>query len=411
MNQQIKTRIGIFALASLMMSALAISPSIAEISKTFPKVNLSIIQSLIALPSLTSLIAGFIVSKLATKIQRPKLAIGGLFFIIVGGLFPFFFNTHIEYLLIGAAILGLGIGTLATTNPTIIAENFNLEQRQVVFGQLTAFVNLGGMFLIFTGGMLATIGWKYNYLVFFYPILVLLIAYICLPKQQNVQVKNTNQSANKVNLLTVFKNKNVLIIGLLSFAFMFVFDTFAANISVFIAQEKLGDIKLASMASAVFILSGFISGLLYRYISKLFGFYNIALAFFVLSAGLLITFFSHSILFTIIGSFISGFGLSIYMARTPYILSVIIESIYLPMAITIYTTATAFAAFVSPFIINFIRNTLGYNQVSFSFLIASIIGFVVFILLVTLGLEKKFLSATLSKDSKSLLNMNELKTH
>lgn len=411
MNQQIKTRIGIFALASLMMSALAISPSIAEISKTFPKVNLSIIQSLIALPSLTSLIAGFIVSKLATRIQRPKLAIGGLFFIIAGGLFPFFLNTHIEYLLIGAAILGLGVGTLATTNPTIIADNFQLEQRQVVFGQLTASVNLGGMFLIFAGGMLATIGWKYNYLVFLYPVLVLLVASICLPKQQNLKNNPDHQHKEQVNLLNVFKNKSVILIGLLSFAFMFVFDTFAANISVFIAQEKLGDIKLASMASAVFILSGFISGLLYRYISKLFGFYNIALAFFVLSSGLLITFLSHSILLTIIGSFISGFGLSIFMARIPYILSVIIENIYLPMAITIYTTATAAAAFVSPFIINFVRNTLGFNQVSFSFLIASIIGFVVFMLLLTFNLEKKFLFSFLEKDNKSLLNMNKLETH
>lgn len=387
MKTQVKTRIGVFALASLMMSALAISPSISAIASTFPNVSLSVVQTLIALPSLTSLLAGFLVSKLSTYIDRSQLALSGVSLIIIGGLFPFFFHQYFAFLMVGAAILGLGVGTLATTNPAIISQNFQAHERQVVFGQYTAFVSLGGMLLIFTGGMLSGKSWQYNYLVFLYPVLVLLLAFVNLPR-----IKVAESARENLDFSFVFKNKKVWLLAFVGFGFMFVFDTFSVNISILVEQHKLGGIQVISIASAMLIFSGFISGLLFKYTSKLAGAYNLVLAFLLISVGMVVTAMSHSVPLVMAGGFLSGFGLSVVFARIPYLMSLLVENVYLPLAITVYTTAVASAAFLSPFVINNIRMAMGYAQVSMSYIVAAVFGVFFLLFLIVTNLEKKVLN-------------------
>ncbi|MCE0493146.1 MFS transporter [Vibrio salinus] len=403
-----KTKIGILTISLFTMCSVAITPSIANIADTFPDIPSFAIQMLFSLPSLTSLVSALLVGKLAINKDKRKLVLFGIALIMLGGLIPYFLNNNFYFILFCSAFVGFGTGVITTLTPTLIAENFSGDERNATFGLMTVFVSIGAILFTVLGGKLAEINWQTNYLAYLIAIPLLIIASLCLPTNYNAHVTSSFEPESDKHIKL---NLKVFIIGIIGFIFLMIFTVFPTNIALFLSENHIGDASTAGLTSAILFASGLISGVLFGRISKITGHFTIMSAFLILSIGLFIVTKSHSLPFAILGSFIAGFSLSIYMARAPFVISCIVPGPTIPMAIAIYSAFTAVAAFSSPIIINGASHYFSDGSSNSAFLLASLLSFAMFFVLTLTQFEKRCLlanNATLEKDIiKETLSTNE----
>jgi MFS family permease len=370
----LQVKIGIFSMALLMMAALAIVPSLANIAQVFPEQGVSMVQMLLAIPSLTSLFASLAIGKLSVNFDKKVLALSGIVLIACGGLVPYFYHENFYFLLACTGVLGLGVGCLTTLVPSLIADNYDGYERGATFGQMAAFVSIGAVLITMIGGKFAEMGWEHNYIAYVITIPLFIVVAIFLPKSK---VEKSSESVKEEGSKNIKLNKNIFILGGFGFMFLLGFNTFPNNIALHIEKAAMGDVSTASMASGLLLFSGLVSGLLFGRISKITGFNTIAAAFLFLACGLLITSVSTTVPVVLTGSFVTGFSLSVFMARAPFIISNLVDHTSIPMAIAVYSAFTAVAAFLAPFIINGITSQIGELTPDGAMKVASVICFIV----------------------------------
>ncbi|MCL2894269.1 MFS transporter [Brenneria tiliae] len=386
MNQKIKTRLGIFSMSGLLMSALAIAPSLANISAAFPQLSASMVQMLLSAPSLSSLIAALAVGRITLLIPKKTLAIIGIMLIIAGGITPFFFHANFYFLLGCATVLGFGNGTIMTITPSIISENFSGQERGAIFGQMTAFVSIGAVILTVSGGKLAEYGWQYNYLAYLIALPLLFIVCLCLP--QDGIASNEHPVIQDGGPLRPGIPPRVIIIGLCAFIFLLAYNAFPNNIALYLATEKIGDVTTASHASALLLISGLISGLLFGHISKITASATLIVAFLVLGFGMALTTFITSPQVALTGSFITGFSLSMFMARAPFLISTLVSVKSMPMSIAVFSIFTSIAGFTSPLIINNLAALTGEGSPRLALIVSSLLALCAAVILLLTRFEK-----------------------
>jgi MFS family permease len=393
MNIKNQTKIGILTISLFTMCSVAITPSIANIAQSFPDIPSFAIQMLFSLPSLTSLISAIIIGKIAMKFDKRKLVLFAISLILLGGLTPYALHSNFYFILFCSIFVGFGVGIISTLTPTLIAENFSGDERNATFGLMTVFVSLGAILFTVIGGKLAEINWQTNYLAYVIAIPLLIIAALSLPRNREPK----SYSENSVKMDTHIKlNNKVFITGFIGFIFLLIFTVYPTNIALFYAENHIGDASTAGLTSAVLFASGIITGVLFGRISKITGHFTLVSAFLVLSIGLFIVTKSDSVMVAVLGSFIAGLSLSLYMARAPFLISCIVPGSSMPMAVAVYSAFTAIAAFSSPIIINSTAYYLADGSSNSAFLIASLLAFVMVIILTLTQFEKRCLLATYS---------------
>lgn len=392
MNIKIKAKIGILTISLFTMCSVAITPSIANIANSFPNMKSFAIQMLFSLPSLTSLISALVIGKIAASVKNKRsMILIGIFLIILGGITPYFIHSNFYFILFCSSFVGFGVGIISTLTPTLIAENFNGDERNSTFGLMTVFVSLGAILFTMVGGKLAEINWQTNYLAYFISIPLFVMAFLFIPNsRENSTYKIENNSKNnKIRL-----NSKVFIVGIIGFSFLMIFTIFPTNIAIFLKEKGIGDASSAGLASAILFASGIITGILFGKISKITNNYTIAIAFSVLSLGLFIVTTSENFVFVLIGSFIAGLSLSLYMARAPYVISCIVPHYSMAMAIAVYSAFTAIAAFSSPIIINTISSFASANSSTSAFFIGGSLSAIIVVLLCLTQFERRCLDAS-----------------
>jgi len=381
MNEKVKIKTGIMALMCLAMAPLAIAPSLANIAQSFPDSSASMIQMLLSVPSLMSLISALIIGKISVSIPKKTLCLTGLIIILVGGLTPFFVHSNLYVLLACAGIVGAGAGVITTLVPSLISENFHGQERGAVFGLMTAFVSIGAVILTLFGGKLAVKGWEHNYLIYLISVPILLIALYALPKKSVSEAtdNHSNHGDKQIKL-----NSKVFLLGAFAFMFLMIYNTFPNNIALYLASNKIGDPSTAGLVSALGLVGGLLCGILFGKISMFTKNYTVMTGFIVNTIGLVLTVSTTSLPIIMVGSFITGTSLSIFMARAPFIIGSIVAPTSIPMAIAVYSACTSLAGFLAPVIINNIaKYTFGESPKS-ALLVSGILSLIVaFVLLVT----------------------------
>lgn len=191
MKVSTKAKIGIFSLTLLAMSTLGITPSI-DLIATDLGVDASDVQQLTAIPNLTGIVSALIFSAVGNKIPRKYMAVAAPILIAVGGLLPVFVDGGFTLLLVCSAILGLGVGLVTNTANTLITDLIPVEEQGKTMSQNVIFVNAGSIFMTVVGGLLASGGWRNNYLVYLIAIPVLILVLLFIPMQK---VDNPDKTA------------------------------------------------------------------------------------------------------------------------------------------------------------------------------------------------------------------------
>ena len=368
-----KTRIGVLAVSSMGMAALAITPSYAAIAANFSLSNTSV-QMLTSLPNLFMMLAGLLIGKLtATKLNLKTLTLSAVVLVIIGGFLPLAFHTNFIFLLFCSCLVGLGQGACTNLSQVLISQMLPETERQSTMGLTTTFTNLGGIVFIMGGGQLAaTSGWINNYWIYLFSLLILIVVITLVPMHPAAVSGNQQDTGEQIKL-----NKYVFYCAFWGFCTLLLNNVLNNNISLFVVEEKLGATSQAALTSTISLIGGMLCGLIVGVIGKRFKYSSITISFILYGLSYLLIGFGHSLWLAFVGSFIVGAAMSIAMGQFPYLISISVGKNSVSMALGVYVAIYSIGGVVSPFVVNPLTKLvagMGINVFVVSGIIALILG-------------------------------------
>lgn len=151
------------------MSMITISASLPDMTKTFelqPN-GAALVKLTLSFPGLFIALSAIIAGIIIDKIGRLKLLGAALIFYAVGGSSGYWLD-NIYLILAGRALLGICVGITMTVVTTLVADYYQGKARQKFAGLQIAIMSIGGIIFITLGGILADIGWRVPFLLYFF---------------------------------------------------------------------------------------------------------------------------------------------------------------------------------------------------------------------------------------------------
>jgi len=369
-------KLAILSISSLVLIAMTASAILANIQAHFPRVDQSLIQMVLTIPSLFGVVFAFISGPLSMKISKKSIVIFGLICGLLGGMVGLFLGPiNIWLLLFGSVLVGIAVGINSTMSMALIADFYTAAESGAMMGLQSAFANGGSMVLIFTSGLLAGIQWNYSYIVYLVFIPIIFIIIKKLPKDQptaNVEEKNNDiiEKSGKMNAMVYFTALVMFLFGVCLFAFQ-------ANIASLVASKGFGDASTSGMINTTMSAGGMITGILFGRLQRRLKNNTIVAAPLVVGIGMALIFVVGTLPALFIAAVCMGFGLATIMPAGTFIAANAVAPAVSAMAIALVTAAINLGMFVSPILLNALANSIGGGSLTFKFMISGIGLFVV----------------------------------
>lgn len=305
----------ILLIAMVQMPSLALSPSINQINQVFfDGNNLSRVQTVMQLPNFISpfvtLLMAWLLGK--NKFSKKFVIVFGLFLVAATGTLSFLLHSKFWHLAILTSLLGLGLSGFISTATSLLVDFFTNEERQMISGYQTSFINGGGILMSFCGGILATRVWYGGFTMLLVALPVAILGLIAIPGGKAEKTSAQAEEKKKSSRLP----GDVFIYAGFIFFFMLTYSVLGSNLSTHIAQSGLGNSAVSGYVMATQMCGGVITGFFFGRLSKKLGDYTVAVAFTVIFIGMLIlSLFPHSLVMTFIAMFISGSAMSLTLPQ------------------------------------------------------------------------------------------------
>lgn len=390
-----KTRIGVLAVSSMGMAALAITPSYAAIAKYFSLSNTGV-QMLTSFPNLFMMLAGLLMGRLtASKINIKTLTLVMVALTGIGGLLPLVYHTNFIFLVICSCLVGLGQGACTNLSQVLISIMLPAKEQQSTMGLTTTFTNLGGIIFIMGGGQLAaSSSWIANYWIYLFAILVFVVVFCLVPfKPLPVNGENPKEekSSEKIKI-----NKYIFYSALWAFCMMLLNNVLNNNIALFINEKHLGSTSQAALTSTISLIGGLLCGFVVGQIGKKFKTSSISLAFLLYGLSYLLIGLGDSLITVFIGSFVAGAAMSIAMGQFAYLISTVVNKKSVSMALGVYQAINPIGGVISPFVVNPLTNMFG-NPTNV-FVVSGVLALILAVLCLLGKYQKNMVAHQLVKD-------------
>jgi MFS family permease len=354
-------------LAVLMISMLqpiigAANSVLSEIRKAFGSISESSVQQLVSIPFLVTVPATILAGRLSLRFPKKKLLLFGIGLTTAAGLFPVFVHDF-TLIFISRLFVGVGVGFVIPFMTGLIADFFHGHERDHLFGLQGTAVNLGAVLFFLIGGILGGINWHYNFLVFLIGIIIFPMVLLFLPEQ-----KTAEPQAQKNEPFI----KKIFFICLAMLGIHTIANTFSLNLSFVIAESRIGDASITGTIIAFTSLGGLLTGLLYQRILDLARRFVVAIAIFLLAAGLFIASLSYSIALMIVAAFFVGCGSALIVAAYLTKISDRVSGQSRTVAMAFLLAAVSIGVFVSPIYTMLIKLLPFFTQSRSIFSIGSI---------------------------------------
>ena len=312
----------ILLIAMVQMPSLALTPSINQIhTQVFAGTKLSTIQTVMQIPNLISPVVTITTAWLIGKgvISKKTVIITGLFLVALTGFLSLVCHSEFWHLCLLSCCLGLGLSGYISTASSLIVDHFSLEERQVISGYQTSFINGGGILMSLCGGLLATLMWYGGYLML---ILALPIALLSLKTIPGGKARTRGETDGKKEKIHV--HPDIFLYGAFIFVFMLVYNVMGSNLSTHIAG--VGNTAVAGYATAVQMCGGVVCGVFFGKLSRKFGDYTTAFAFLAIFIGMtILSLFQNSLPMIFVGVFIGGTAMSMMLPQCMFSVSKVVN--------------------------------------------------------------------------------------
>lgn len=310
-QNNIKILICIICISFVQMATNGISAILANIQSYYDTYSASTIQFLMTFPSLFIIIFTMISAKLLARFSKKKLIEFGLLCVILAGIVSFVGYQSLFVLFCGAALLGIGVGFCASFAISLISDYYAPNKRGKIVGIQTAASNFGSMMMTFFGGLLALLGWYYNYFVYFLAIPGLIFTHLWLK-----DTKENVESQSKMMACTYSFKICALII-----LFMVFFYVGPTSVAMLLSEYGYTSASIAGTAATVLLLGGTLTSLGFDTFEKKFKKYCLCIGFLLLAIGYGCMFMNHNIVVLYIGCFLAGSSISFVMPKCMLLIS------------------------------------------------------------------------------------------
>lgn len=168
-------QIALLLVATLgVMSGITIVSSLPLISHTFSDIpHIEFLSKLmLTIPSIIIALFSPFAGHIVDKWGRLKPLYIGILLFVLGGSSGFYLHDFYA-ILVGRAVLGLGVSLIMTSSTALVGDYFDEQARHKFMSKQGMVVGLGGIIFITSGGLLAQLHWSYPFAIYFIPLLFL----------------------------------------------------------------------------------------------------------------------------------------------------------------------------------------------------------------------------------------------
>lgn len=295
------------------MSGATIAPSLPQMSKVFADIpNAEFLSKLVlTLPALMIAIVSPVVGFIIDKFGRLKLLLASLVLYAIGGTTGLYLND-LYSILAGRALLGVAVAGVMTSATTLIADYLEGDERNRFMGMQGAFMAFGGMIFVGSGGALADLNWRYPFLLYFFSLVVLPLAYVYLFEPG----KNTAASLpnDTVKEKTIYPKFLINFIYLVTFFSMLLFYMVPVQLPFLLKSLGIEKNSWAGLAIVTSTFMGALTSASYQKVKVRLSYMQIyALSFAFMGIGFGIVGFAQSYATIIAGMVFGGLGMGFLM--------------------------------------------------------------------------------------------------
>ncbi|WP_197707286.1 MFS transporter [Advenella sp. S44] len=243
------------------MAGIIIAPSLPAIESRFgDSDHIALLSRMVlTLPSLFVAMSAPLAGILADRYGRKKLLVGAIALYGIAGASGLIADS-LPMLLTGRAILGIAIGGIITLNTALIGDYFTGAEREKYLGLQQAFVQLGGVVFVMSGGLLAELHWRMPFVIYGAALILIPAVIIFLTEPQRLQRKQSRQTITA--LTSVPANWPVVAaVCLLAFLINVSFYTVPSQLQFHMKGLGIYDASAFGMVLAAFNLAGGIAAL------------------------------------------------------------------------------------------------------------------------------------------------------
>ncbi|MBR3326797.1 MAG: MFS transporter [Atopobiaceae bacterium] len=306
-KDKMKTLVGVYSCALVLMALIVPVSVLASIAQSFPDTPMPVLQQIVTLPSLIAIPTGIIVSKFASKVYKKHFALFFTALYVVGGSMPVWLHSNFNQLLFSACLVGVSLGGLQNAMTTIIPDYFEGESRGTVLGLLSTFVCLGGFIYTNAAARLGAEDWTHAFYAYFICGIFFVLELIFLPKGK------LEPKAEKGEHVVV--PKEIIFLCVFGFVLYTFAQLFNSNEALLVAERGLGGTAEAGLASSAYTLSGLVAGVIVAPLIKIFKKQAPTVTFLFTLIGLVLYAIAPSVPVLCVAGFMIGLG---YQTFTPF---------------------------------------------------------------------------------------------
>lgn len=381
-----KLKITLLLVSSLtIMSVITISPSLPQMAVAFSGEDHAdfLVKLVLTIPALMIAVISPVTGKLIDRYGRLSiLKLSVVLYALCGT--AGFYLQDLYAILVSRALLGVSVGISMPVVITLIADYFEGAQRQKFVGIQVAFMSLGGILFISTGGILADYGWRFPFLLYVFSLFILPLINMFLYEpavvQHTTQMSEQAKSPSVIWLLFV----NTMIMWILFFLI---------PVQIPFYLKAIGVERSSLAGAAIGMSTGFsaLSSFSYSRLKTRFNFLFIfSMGYFLMAAGFACISLSHTYLPVVAAMMLTGLGMGMMIPNTNIWVMKIAPASIRGKEIGKLTTFWFFGQFISPLLF---FPLLSRVSLSTAFLLSAVFLFV---------LSAGFLFFYISKEGKVL---------
>lgn len=245
------------------MAGAAIAPALGIIKQHFSTAPDLLVQFIVSIPALLIIITSLFFRTVSKRLRTRSIAIIGLVLYVIAGA-GCFFVREIHVLLAMRALLGVSVGLIMPLSTGLLAYYFPPSELARLMGLSAAMNQMGGVVATLLAGLLATIEWKYAFLVYVLGLIALVMVLMWLP---NEQLSSNDKQGNP------FEPRHLLkfhpsVIGM--FMLMLIFFIFPTNFAIIASEQTSLSPQAITMIMVGLDMVAFFVGLAFGQLMKTF---------------------------------------------------------------------------------------------------------------------------------------------
>ena len=291
------------------MSGATIAPSLPQMAEVFSNTpNADFLSRFIlTVPALFIAVMSPIAGRLADRYGRLRLIFLGMAIYAIGGTTGLYVHS-LAVILVCRALLGIAVGIVMTITITLVGDYYDGAERQKFMGTQSAFMALGGLVFVGIGGFLADLHWRAPFAMYFFSLVVLILAHRFLHEPERARESQANLlPGNGLNATQLL----VFATALLTMVFFYMVPVHLP----FLLKEMGYDRNiLAGLAISVAMVGGITSSLAYGRIRSRLSYASIyAVAFVLFATGYGLVYLAEAFWHIMAGMLFTGLGVGATM--------------------------------------------------------------------------------------------------